>query len=144
MNHASIDSKNDLNPLILFDDVCVLCSRFVKFILYVDRRKQFIFASLHSKVGHSQIARFGRSPEQLDSVAFIQNNTLHLRSDASLSILYELGGIWRLLARLGRLFPVTLADAIYNWVAANRYRIFGKMEACWVPDAVDRNRFIDL
>ena len=138
-------------PVILYDGVCGLCNRFVQFILRRDRDAIFRFASLQSAFAASILARHNRNPNALDTVYVLVNpdsqpphDLLLSRSDAAIFILRQLGGMYRLAAFLFRFAPKFLRDSAYNAVARNRYRIFGRSNACPLPSAQDRNRFLDL
>lgn len=137
------------NPILLYDGVCGLCNRFVRFVLRRDRSRSFRFASLQSDFAADTLKRHHLDPLDLDSVYVIENagspdERLAVRSDAVIAVLQRLGGGWRLLGILLRLLPGRLRDWGYRLVAAQRYRIFGKYETCPLPEAKYRNRFLDL
>jgi predicted DCC family thiol-disulfide oxidoreductase YuxK len=136
------------HPILLYDGVCGLCSRFVQFILRRDRNSVFRFASLQSAFAATILARHAASPSDLDTVYVVLDHELpneHLlsRSDAVLFVLKQLPGARPLLAFLMQLVPTFLRDPAYNVVARNRYRLFGRSEICAVPSEQDRNRFLD-
>ena len=137
---------NDSNPVILYDGVCGLCNRLVQFILKRDKRDRFRFASLQSDLANKLLQRHDRDPHDLDTVYVVVDYTqptehLLARSDAILFLLKELGGIWRL-AALGKILPLTMRDGIYKLVAQNRYRVFGKYDACMLPEPKHRAKFL--
>jgi predicted DCC family thiol-disulfide oxidoreductase YuxK len=127
---------------VLFDGVCNLCNASVGFIVDRDRRGYFSFAPLQSEVGRRLLAAHGPLPESMDSVVLLEGGRLYTRSRAALRIARRLDGAWPLLFALS-ILPVPLADAAYAWVARNRYRWFGRTEACRVPTAALRARFLD-
>jgi predicted DCC family thiol-disulfide oxidoreductase YuxK len=129
------------DDVILFDGVCVFCSRWVRFVAARDIDRRFRFTTIQSPYG-AQLARtFGIDPADPDTNAVIHGGQAHLQSDAALTVLSTLPG-WRG-ARLLFLVPKPLRDAVYGFIARNRYRIFGKYEACVVPDADLRARVIE-
>ncbi len=139
--------SNDSNPVILYDGVCGLCNRLVQFVLKRDKRDRFRFASLQSEFASSLLQRHGRDPRDLDTVYVVveyaqPTERLLARSNAILFLLKELGGIWRL-AALVKILPLTMRDGIYKLVAQNRYRVFGKYDACMLPEPKHRAKFLD-
>ena len=136
------------NPILLYDGVCGLCNRFVRFMLRHDRRDVFHFASLQSPLAARILERHGASTATLDTVYVVADpeqpsERLYARSDAVAYVLRELGGGWRLLGHLWKFLPLPLRDAAYNLIARNRYRIFGKLDACPLPEPRDRHKFLD-
>ena len=136
------------NPIILYDGVCGLCNRLNQFVLKRDARDRFRFASLQSELAKNLLQHHGADAEDLDTVYVVRdygaaNENLLARSDAILYLLRELGGIWSL-ARVGRVIPRWLRDRLYNLVARNRYRVFGRSEVCMMPEARHRHKFLDV
>lgn len=141
-------SSTPSGPVVLYDGVCGLCNRYVRFVLERDRRRQFRFASLQGAFGARALARHGL---HLDgdpaSIVLLESpgsphERAYLRSDAVLSILVGLGGPWRLAAGL-RAVPRFLRDRVYDLVARVRYRIFGRLDSCPLPPRSDAARFLD-
>jgi predicted DCC family thiol-disulfide oxidoreductase YuxK len=133
--------------LVLYDGVCGLCNRLVRFVLAHDHRAIFSFASLQSAIGRTMVERFGGDPRDLNSIYVLANYRTprinpFAKSRAVLFIASELGWPWKALCVAGVL-PTTMLDSIYDLVARHRYRIFGRSETCPVPDPQVRNRFID-
>jgi predicted DCC family thiol-disulfide oxidoreductase YuxK len=128
------------NLIVLFDGVCNLCSGSVQFIIRRDPGARFRFASLQSPVGERLRAELGINPA-LDSVFLVEDGRWYKESDAALRIAHGLGGPWKLLG-IFRLIPRLLRDRAYRLIARNRYRWFGKMEACWLPTPELRGRFL--
>jgi len=128
-------------PVILYDGVCGLCNRFNTFILKRDRKAVFRFAPLQSEFATTALARRGKNAADLDTVCLVENGALYMRTDAALRILQRLGGIWKLVV-IFRIIPKFLLNVGYNWVARNRYRIFGKYDTCPVPDPKWKERFL--
>jgi predicted DCC family thiol-disulfide oxidoreductase YuxK len=120
---------------------CVFCSRWVRFVATRDVKQQFRFTAIQSGYGTRLAQAFGIDPGDPDTNAVIHGGVAYLKSDAALTVLSHLPG-WRWV-RVLRGVPKPFRDAVYNLVARNRYRIFGKYEACFVPDAELRARVLE-
>jgi predicted DCC family thiol-disulfide oxidoreductase YuxK len=136
------------HPILLYDGVCGLCNRFVRFILRSDRDAVFRFASLQSAVAARILTRHSANPTDLDTVYIVVNHELPdeyllSRSDAVAFVLKQLGGLWRPAASAVRLLPKFLRDPAYNAVARHRYSIFGHSDVCTIPCDLDHSRFLD-
>jgi predicted DCC family thiol-disulfide oxidoreductase YuxK len=129
------------DDVILYDGVCVFCSRWIRFIASRDTDKRFRFTAIQSGYGTRLAQAFGINPKDPDTNAVIHRSIAYFKSDAALTVLSNLPG-WEWVRVLFS-FPKPLRDAVYNLVARNRYRIFGKYEACFVPDAEFRARVIE-
>ena len=137
------------NPIILYDGVCGLCNRLVQFLLKHDKRSRLRFASLQSDFAAKVLQRHGIDPKDLDTLHVIENyeqrdERVLQRSDAILRAGRELGGFWSASAAVAKVIPRALRDAIYRFVARNRYRVFGKYDTCMLPDPNQRSRFLDV
>lgn len=126
---------------MLFDGVCNLCNAAVNFIIDHDPDGRFKFGALQSEAVEPLLTRYGLRANCLDSFILIDDEQVFRRSEAALRIAWRLGGALRLLYPF-RLLPRPLRDAAYDWIAANRYRWFGKQETCRVPTPELRARFI--
>jgi len=136
-------------PILLYDGVCGLCNRFVQFTLRHDRSAAFRFAALQGPLAAGILARHGVNSSDLDTVYVVLNRdqpdeSLLARSDAVLFVLQQLGGIWRPAARVFRLIPRMLRNWVYQLVARNRYRLFGRYDSCPLPTEETRGRFLDV
>jgi len=129
------------DDVILYDGVCVFCSRWIRFIATRDRDKRFRFTAIQSKYGARLARAFGIDPMDPDTNAVIHGGVAFFKSDAALTVLSNLPGYqW---TRVFFAVPAPLRNAIYNVVAQNRYKIFGKYDACFVPDADMRARVLE-
>lgn len=128
-------------PIVLFDGVCNLCNGSVQFLLKRDREARFRFAALQSDTGRSLLAEHGLDPNALSSVVLIEDGKIWQESSAALRIARYLPGAWKLL-RVFAAVPRPLRDAVYRWIARNRYRWFGKTETCWLPTPELKARFL--
>ena len=140
--------NTDDQPIVLYDGVCGLCNRLVKFILKRDTRDRFRFASLQSHFSETLLLRHGANSHDLDTFYLVKDygtpdERVLMRSDAILDVLKTLGGIWKL-AVAGRILPKALRDAMYRVVARNRYQVFGRHESCMLPSPQHRQKFLDL
>jgi predicted DCC family thiol-disulfide oxidoreductase YuxK len=129
------------NPILYFDGVCNLCNGLVKFFIRRDRSDKLLFSSLQSKAGQRAISESGFTGQADDTVILYNNGKYYKRSSAILKALSLLGGIWKI-SNAGFIVPRFIRDGIYDWVAANRYKWFGKKEECMIPRPEDANRFI--
>lgn len=129
-------------PLLLFDGECSLCSSAVQFVLRHERDAELRFAPLQSAVGQERLRAHGLADAELDSLVVIVDGRALVRSNAALELARHLGP-WRML-RVLRFVPRRLRDWVYDWIARNRYRWFGKRDACWMPQPEQRGRFLDV
>jgi predicted DCC family thiol-disulfide oxidoreductase YuxK len=127
-------------PVILFDGVCNLCNFWVKLICKYDKQKRFRFASLQSNYA-TRLQKQFQVISWPDSVILYQENQIYVKADAVMKICSGLGGLFRL-AYLGYLLPRFWRNAIYNCIAKNRYRWFGRQESCMVPTPELNDRFL--
>jgi len=121
----------DGGAVILFDGVCNLCNASVRFVTDRDPRRHFAFASLQSdEAGRLLSARdYPGATRELGSVLLVEGNRVHERSVAALGVARQLGGAWPLVSALV-IVPRPIRDAVYDWIARNRYRWFGRTAAC--------------
>ena len=139
MNRAMNPWPDD--DVILYDGVCVFCSRWIRFIAARDRDRRFRFTAIQSPYGSASGAGVRHRSGDPDTNAVIHGGVAYFKSDAALTVLGALPG-WGWVRAL-RAAPKPLRDAVYNLVARNRYRIFGKYEVCFVPDAEMRDRVME-
>ena len=145
------------DDVILYDGVCIFCSRWVRFVIARDTTRRFRFTPIQSGYGTRLAKTFGIDPEDPDTNAVVHgvgidpedpdtNAVVHggvafMKSDAALTVLSHLPG-WRW-TRVLFAVPKPLRDAAYSLIARNRYKIFGKYETCFVPDADVRGRVLE-
>ena len=132
--------------IVLFDGVCNLCNASVLFVIDRDPAGYFAFASIQSASARDALVRAGADSKRLDlsSVLLIEGTRVYDRSTAALRIARHLSGAWPLLVVL-RVVPRFIRDAVYDWVARNRYRWFGRRpdeDACRIPTPELRARFL--
>jgi predicted DCC family thiol-disulfide oxidoreductase YuxK len=129
------------DDVILYDGVCVFCSRWIAFVLKRDVEKRFRITQIQSPYGARLAQAFSIDPNDPDTNAVIHDGKAWMRSDGALTVLSNLPG-WRW-TRMLFAVPKPLRDRVYNLIARNRYRIFGKYEVCFVPDAAMKARVIE-
>tara|TARA_R100000935_G_C2826161_1_gene162409 strand:- start:440 stop:859 length:420 start_codon:yes stop_codon:yes gene_type:complete len=129
--------------IILFDGVCNLCNNAINFIIEHDKEDVFRFASLQSELGRKMVSERGIDPEVLDSIILIEPGVVYYeKSTAALKIAKDLSGGYSLL-RVFLYLPESLRDGVYNFVAANRYKWFGKKDSCMIPTPELKAKFLD-
>lgn len=131
----------DDHPLIVFDGVCVLCSRAMRDIAIRDRSGRYHFTACQSTLGAALMRHYGLDPDNPDTVLLIDNGRACGKLDMAAKLAGDLGGPWLLFGLL-RGLPRSWQDWCYDRVAKNRYHWFGRREACIVPDPAWRARVI--
>ena len=129
------------DDVILYDGICIFCSRWVRFVATRDQASRFRFTAIQSPYGARLAQAFGIDPDDPDTNAVVHGGIAYFTSDGALTVLSHLPR-WRW-TRAFFAVPKPLRDAVYNLVARNRYRIFGKFDACFVPDADMRARVLE-
>ena len=134
-------------PVLLYDGVCGFCNKTVQMILERDPAGTMRFAALQSDYGRAVVKRH-TSLRGVDSVVFVENanggdlERVFVRSDAALKVVAYLGGFWKIFLA-AYVIPKPLRDYFYDLFARNRYRVFGKYDACMLPPPEVRSRFLD-
>ena len=128
-------------PLIVFDGVCALCSGFVHFVLRHDKHRQYRFLAAQSNLAAALYHHYGLPTDHWETNLLIKDGLLFVRSEAAIEIVRGFGGLWRMI-RVLRLIPRPVCDWLYNCVAGNRYRWFGRHDLCLVPDPAQADRFL--
>ncbi len=132
----------DSTATVLYDGDCALCDATVRFVLANDPSAHFRFAAIGSAAGARILGAFGRLAATTTSIVVIDAAGLHERSGAALRIARGLRRPWCWFAVLA-IVPAGMRDRLYDLVARNRYRWFGRRVACELPSAAERARFID-
>lgn len=130
------------HPVIFFDGVCNLCSASVQFVIRYDPDKKFRFASLQSQFAADVLSRYGVNSAQLSSIVLLENGVIHTKSAAVFSIARHLKVPYKWIAFL-RFIPFFISNKVYDFIAANRYRWFGKKTSCWLPTPQLKSLFLD-
>lgn len=127
--------------IVLFDGVCNFCNYWVNLLLKRDKKNIFLFAALQSESGQDLLKKFNLSANNFDSFILIDGDSYQTKSDAVISIAKNLSGFTRLLV-IGKFLPKVARDFVYDLIAKNRYKIFGKRDSCRIPTAEEKEKFL--
>jgi predicted DCC family thiol-disulfide oxidoreductase YuxK len=136
------NTKYNQERIIFFDGVCNLCNSSVDIVIRKDKKALFKYASLQSGFAEQLLTKQGVNPDDLDSIVLFENGKIYQKSTAALKIAGKMSGIYPLLG-LFWIVPSFIRDGVYNWIARNRYKWFGKKETCRVPTAQERALFLE-
>ena len=139
---ATVPRFADGKPLIVFDGICVLCSRFAEFVARRYRDHKFRFTAAQSPLGQALFAHYGLDPVNFETNLLIEDGVALGKFDAFARIVPRLGGPCRMAVAV-RILPRPIADWLYDRIALNRYRLFGRRDACVVPGPNWQGRVID-
>ena len=129
--------------LILFDGVCNLCNRSIQYVIKFDKKDQFLFTALQSETGKYLIDKFNIDATKTDSVLLYNPmKGIDTKSTAALKIAYQLGFPHRILC-VFFIIPPFIRNWVYDFIAKNRYKWFGKKEACMIPTPELKAKFLD-
>jgi len=134
-------SLSKTNPILLFDGVCNLCNGAVQFVIKHDSKNTLRFAALQSETGQQILKHFDLPKEDIFSVILVENEKVYLRSSAALRMYKNMGGLWNLIYFF-IVVPRPIRDAVYNFIAKNRYKWFGEKESCMIPTPELKSRFL--
>ncbi|MBG9374723.1 thiol-disulfide oxidoreductase DCC family protein [Panacibacter sp. DH6] len=129
------------NLIVLFDGVCNYCNAMVNFAIRNDSNGRLKFSPLQSATGTALRKQYA-IPEETDSLVFIENGKAYTYADAALRIAAYLDWPAKSLFAL-RIFPSFISNPLYKWIAKNRYKWFGKKDACMLPTPAVKRRFLD-
>lgn len=139
---SSSGGEATFDAVVLFDDKCNLCNRTIQFIIRRDPRGRVRFATLDSDAARTRLNSGEPLPNPPDSIVLLEAKCAYVRSTAALRIARKLRFPWPLLYGF-IIVPRPLRDRIYDWIARNRYRWFGRRDACMVPTPELRARFLN-
>ena len=134
--------KIDSKIVVLFDGVCNLCNGAVQYLIRRDRKNVFRFASLQSEPARALLQGYQFSSGQFDSIIVVKSGRVYERSDAVMILASALGFPWKVMVA-GKVLPRLVRDGLYNLIARNRYRIFGRRESCMIPDPALKDKFLE-
>jgi len=126
--------------IILFDGLCNLCSSTVNILIKYDTENQLFFASQQSNAGKNLMIKY-HIKDDANSVVLIKADIVYYKSDAIIAIANLITG-WPSLLKYGSIFPVRFRNEVYNVIAKNRFRIFGKKDKCAIPSKTHQNKFL--
>jgi predicted DCC family thiol-disulfide oxidoreductase YuxK len=130
-----------MHAVVVFDGECAFCNRWVNLLLRFDRKDVFRFAARQSESGAAFSRAAGLPEAGTGSIVLVEGSHVLLRSDAVLRMLSLLGFPFDLTAIL-RIVPASIRDAVYDVIARNRTRWFGRTQSCRIPAPAERHRFI--
>jgi predicted DCC family thiol-disulfide oxidoreductase YuxK len=130
------------DSVIVFDGVCMLCSRWVDFVLRRDLHRRYKFAAMQTASGRALLIEHGIDPDDPLSFLLLEDKKGYTDTDAIVRILRSFGPGWKFIALLVSIVPRFVRDPLYRWIARNRYRLFGRRAACRVPTADIADRFL--
>lgn len=133
--------KNKDQKIILFDGVCNLCNGAVTYIIKRDKKNVFKFAALQSEIGQQLISKFNIDTSKVDSIILIDGEKHYTKSSAALHIAKQLSGAYPLLFGF-MVVPKFIRNSVYDYIAKNRYKWFGKKESCMIPTAELKSKFL--
>lgn len=131
-----------MKKIVLFDGECNFCDASVQFIIKRDPQGIFSFASLQSDVGQQLVKEY-HVPDEIDSIILInpEHHKFYIKSTAALRICKSLSGLWKIFY-LFKIIPSSIRDKVYDIVARNRIKWFGKKDQCALPSPEIRKRFL--
>lgn len=130
------------NKVILFDGVCNLCNGAITFIIKRDKKDVFRYAPLQSEIGKKLAAKHDIDLQKVDSIILMTNNKAVSKSTAALRIAQQLSGAWPLFI-VFLIVPTFIRNGVYDFIARNRYKWFGKKDACMIPTPELKSKFLD-
>ena len=138
-----MDFADAPDGLMLFDGVCNFCSASVNLALALDRRGMIRFCPIQSAYGQALARRHGLDPDDPATFVFFDHGAAKLRSTGALALATRLPAPWRWARDALRVVPrAQWRDGVYDWIAANRYRLFGRRQVCRLPTPAERARFV--
>lgn len=128
--------------VILFDGVCNFCNDSVRKVIKHDTKNQFVFTSLQSDIGKEITKYLGVDTSKIDSIILYEPSVAYdIKSTAALKIMNAFGGVWKL-TQVFWILPEGLRNIVYDYIAKNRYKWFGKKEACMIPSKEIQEKFL--
>ncbi|MDN3666825.1 thiol-disulfide oxidoreductase DCC family protein [Algibacter miyuki] len=129
--------------LILFDGVCNLCNSSVQYVIKRDKKAQFMYAALESSVGTDILKHYNIDTTKIDSILlYIPEKGVEYKSTAALKVAVSLGFPEKLMA-IFFIIPAFIRNWVYDFIAKNRYKWYGKKESCMIPTAELKSRFLE-
>ncbi|SFW16658.1 thiol-disulfide oxidoreductase DCC family protein [Cellulophaga fucicola] len=140
MKQLDLENKK----IIFFDGVCNLCNNFIDQIIHKDHKKIIYYSSLQSDITKELLKPFNVevTDSTLSTIFFYENGKLYKQSTAVLKVYTNLSTGYRILAKILLVIPSFIRNGVYNFIAKNRYRFFGKKETCRLPSQEEKDQFI--
>lgn len=128
--------------IVLFDGVCNLCEASVLFVIEHDKNDVFRFVALDSEKGKNILNTIHLDRNKVDSIVlYVAENEYYIKSDAAIEIALHFDGLWKIMV-VFKIIPKIVRNVIYDFVAKNRYKWFGKKENCLMPNPSLKNKFL--
>jgi predicted DCC family thiol-disulfide oxidoreductase YuxK len=128
--------------IILFDGVCNLCNTAVQFVIQHDKKDVFRFVALQSDLGQEILKHIGINPDKIDSIILYEPGVAYYyKSSAAIQIAQNLGGFWHF-GTVFKIIPTRIANKVYDYIAKNRYKWYGKKESCMIPTVELKSKFL--
>jgi predicted DCC family thiol-disulfide oxidoreductase YuxK len=129
--------------IILFDGVCNLCNSAVQFVIKHDQKDVFRFVALQSELGQKILKHIGVNPANIDSIILYEPGiAYYYKSQAAIQISKNLGGFWHF-GTLFKIIPIGISNLLYDYIAKNRYKWYGKKESCMLPIPELKIKFLE-
>ena len=129
--------------IILFDGICNLCNSAVTIVIKQDKKNKFLFAAIQSKKGKEIVDYLEIDIAKIDSIILYEPGVSYeVKSNAALKIMNDFGQFWQL-TKLLWVFPKGFRNQVYDFIAKNRYKWFGKKESCMIPTKDLKAKFLD-
>lgn len=129
------------SPIVLFDGICNLCCGVVKFVIKRDKHARIKFAALQSEAGLQLLKQYNLPSSNFSSFVFIENGQAYTQSEAALRLCKNLSAMWPFMYGF-IIVPSFIRNGIYNWIAKNRYKWFGKQDQCMIPTPDTKTLFL--
>jgi predicted DCC family thiol-disulfide oxidoreductase YuxK len=129
------------HSIILFDGVCNLCNSSINFVIKRDKSDEFRFTALQEEPGISLLKRHHINTKDTDSIVLIENETVYVKSSAALRVSRKLSGAWPLMY-VFVIVPTFIRNGVYDYIAKNRYKWYGKQDSCMIPTPELKKKFL--
>jgi predicted DCC family thiol-disulfide oxidoreductase YuxK len=139
---SDVPAFPDDRPIIVFDGYCALCSGWARFVLRHDPHGTYRLLPAQSPLGRALYVHYGLEPEDYETNILLLDGVAWFKSEGCIRMAEGLGMPWSLLAAPFRILPRPIRDRLYELMAQNRLRLFGKRESCFMPDRRYENRFL--
>ncbi|MBK1874457.1 thiol-disulfide oxidoreductase DCC family protein [Marinobacter sp. 1-3A] len=129
------------DPVVLFDGVCRLCAAWARFLIRFDKKRRFKLATVQSPEGQAILQSHGFPTDYYETMLLAEGPDIYTKSTAFFRVMRELPWPWPL-ACIGWVVPSVIRDWLYDRIALNRYKLFGRYDACVIPNKDHDSRFL--
>ena len=141
-NDPAVPKFPDGRPIIIFDGYCALCSGWARFVLKHDPDGKFRLLAAQSPLGHALYVHYGLDPKDYETNILVTEGLAYFKSEGSIRMAELLGFPWSWIGKAFRILPLPVRDRLYEFIARNRLRFFGKRETCYLPEQRYADRFL--